>query len=153
MLDWRLVLPQLSAASMEHIEDLGLDRPPSFTTTGPDWEEARREGCGSPLELRLLRAMREAGMEEPEKQFEVRSPGGQLLTLADFAFLQQRVLIYVDGLAFHSALRQRIHDTVRTNQLQSMGYLVLRFIGPQVMSAPGQCVSQVQQAIETRHSQ
>jgi len=148
LLDWRLVVPQLSAATMGNVAELGSGPAPSYTTEGPEWEEARRAGCGSPLELRLLRAMRDAGLDEPEKQFEVRSTTGRLVTVADFAYPQQALLIYVDGLAFHSSLRQRIHDAAQTNQLQNLGYRVLRFVGPQVFSTTDDCVAGIRQALE-----
>ena len=46
----------------------------------------------------------------------------RLLTRADLAYLTpKRILIYADGLEFHSALRQRIHDTRQSNQLQTEG--------------------------------
>jgi very-short-patch-repair endonuclease len=59
------------------------------------------------------------------------------------------LLIYVDGLAFHSSLRQRMHDTSQTNRLQGMGYRVLRFLGSQVTHASGTCIAQIQSAMRT----
>lgn len=148
LLDWRLVLAQLQAAGADHVEDQGEAPAPSHRTRGPEWDEAREEGCGSPLELRLLRTMREVGLPEPEKQFEVHTDSGRLLTVADFAYPEQRVLVYVDGLAFHSSLRQRIHDAAQTNDLQVMGFHVLRFLGPQVYRNTQQCVSAIRHALE-----
>jgi len=148
LLNWRLVVPYLNAAVLENVEQVGAQRPVA-TTEGPEWDEARREGCGSPMELRLLRAMREAGLDEPEKQYEVHRTDGTLITIADFAYPQHRLLIYVDGLAFHSLLRQRIHDAAQTNHLQNMGYRVLRFLGPQVMATPGDCVRSIREATAT----
>ncbi len=124
----------------------------AFTTEGPEWDEARREGCGSPLELRLLRAIRDTNLPEPDRQQEVRSESGRLITVADFTYPQARLLIYADGLAFHSSLRQRIHDTIQTNELQNMGYRVLRFVGPQITSSPDQCVAQIRQALASNAS-
>jgi ATP-dependent helicase YprA (DUF1998 family)/very-short-patch-repair endonuclease len=147
LLDWRLAVPQLLAASLDNIRDLGSAEPESHSTEGPEWDEARREGCGSPLELRLLQAMRTGGFPEPEKQFEVQAPTGRLITVADFAYPGSGLLIYVDGLAFHSSLRRRIHDTFQTNQLQNMGYRVLRFVGAQVLSSVERCIAQILEAL------
>jgi very-short-patch-repair endonuclease len=135
LLNWRLVLPYLRAAAGEAIRTEGRLGAAAHVVDGPEWEEARREGCESPQELRLLRAIRAAGLPEPEKQYEVRE-GGILLTEADFAYPAQRVLIYVDGLAFHSSIRQRVHDNRQTNELQNLGYRVLRFLGREIPGAP-----------------
>jgi very-short-patch-repair endonuclease len=73
------------------------------------------------------------------------------LTRADFSYLTpRRILIYADGLEFHSAIRQRIHDTRRSNQLQTEGRQVLRFLGPQVYRNPADCVRQLQNALVLR---
>jgi very-short-patch-repair endonuclease len=109
------------------------------------------EGCGSPLELKLLLAMRHHGLPEPEKQFRI-DDAGRMITRADFAYPTERLLIYVDGLAFHSSLRQRIHDASQTNRLQAMDYRVLRFVGNQITRAPGDCVDQIRMALAVSRS-
>src|SRR5262249_44598018 len=58
----------------------------------------------------------------------------RLVTRADFAYTAPRsVLLYADGLEFHSSLRQRIHDTRQSNLLQAEGWAVIRFLGPQIL--------------------
>ena len=72
----------------------------------------------------------------------------RLLTRADFAYVTpKRILIYADGLEFHSAIPQRIHDTRQSNQLQTEGWQVLRFLGPQVHRNPADCVTQLENAL------
>jgi very-short-patch-repair endonuclease len=146
-LNWRLVVRQLEGVAQEAVETLAEDPDAAPATEGPEWDEARAEGCGSPLELVLLRAMRDAGLPEPAKQYEVRNLQGVLLTKADFAYPDDRLLIYVDGLAFHSALSQRLHDTRQTNELQMMGYHVLRFLGPEVHRGKQRCIDQIRAAL------
>lgn len=146
-LDWRLVVAQLRAASVDVVEDRGEALAPPQQTRGPEWDEARTEGCGSPIELRLLRAMRENGLPEPVKQHEIHGTDGRLLTAADFAYPDQRLLIYVDGLAFHSSLRQRVHDSVQSNQLLTMGFRVLRFLGVQIYRETTNCVQTIRSAL------
>jgi very-short-patch-repair endonuclease len=71
--------------------------------------------------------------------------------LSDFANVTpKRILIYADGLEFHSAIRQRIHDTRQSNQLQTEGWQVLRFLGPHVQRNPADCVTQLQNALGLR---
>ena len=151
LLNWRLVAPQLVSVQAEEVVEAGEAPPERASTEGPAWDAARREGCESPLELRLLEAMREAGLPEPEKQHRVANDAGRIITRADFAYSAEQVLIYVDGLAFHSSLRQRIHDASQTNQLQSMGFQVLRFISSQVTREAADCVRQIQEALNVAH--
>ncbi len=148
LLNWRLVMPQLKAAISETLTTTGTTRPSQSVMEGPEWGAARREGCGSPQELRLLLAIRQAGLPEPQKQFRITNDAGHLITQADFAYPDRRLLIYVDGLAFHSSIRMRIHDARQTNQLQNMGYRVLRFIGTQIMSSATECISQIRTALD-----
>src|ERR1039457_69214 len=86
ILNWRLAMPYLQAAAASELEPLVSTMPPS-RGGGPEWDEARREGCESPLELRLLKAIRSAGLPEPVKQHEVYDSRGRLLTRADFAYV------------------------------------------------------------------
>jgi hypothetical protein len=147
LLNWRLAMPYLQAAAASELDALVSAAAPS-RNDGPEWEEARREGCESPLELRLLKAMRAAGLPEPAKQHEVYDSRGCLLTRADFAYVTpKRILIYADGLEFHSAIRQRIHDTRQSNHLQAEGWQVLRFLGPQVYGNPADCMRQLRNAL------
>jgi very-short-patch-repair endonuclease len=69
----------------------------------------------------------------------------RLLTRADFAYLdcEPKLLIYVDGLAWHSDVRQRVHDNRVTNRLQMLGYRVLRFLGTETHRTPELCVEQI----------
>jgi len=147
MLHWRLIIPQLATARTEPVHDSGTTTGSHHTTEGPDWDAARLEGCESPLELRLLLAIRQSRLPEPQKQFTVSDHTGRILTRADFAYPGERLLIYVDGLAFHSSLRQRIHDAAQTNQLQGMGDRVLRFISSQVIQMTAACIAQIQSAL------
>lgn len=131
-----------------HIENVEAAAP---AVEGPEWEEARQEGCESPQELNLLKAIRADGtLPEPEKQHVVYDQN-KLLTRADFAYTdcEPKLLIYVDGLAFHSDVRQRVHDNRITNRLQMMGYVALRFLGTETHNTPGSCVKQIKEARST----
>ena len=148
MLDWRLIVPYLRGVTGEHVERIENVEAPAPTTEGPEWEEARKEGCESPQELNLLKAIRADGsLPEPDKQHVVYDHN-KLLTRADFAYVdcEPKLLIYVDGLAFHSDVRQRVHDNKVTNRLQMMGYRVLRFLGTETHNTRGTCVKQIKEA-------
>jgi ATP-dependent helicase YprA (DUF1998 family) len=150
MLDWRLVVPFLRPLASETVTAVGAisAAAPTPSLEGPEWDEARGEGCESPQELRLLNAIRADGtLPEPVKQHEV-SDAGRLLTRADFAYLDcdPKILIYVDGLQWHSSIRQRVHDGRTTNRLQMLGFRVLRFLGTETHNTPESCVDQIRQA-------
>ena len=57
------------------------------------------------------------------------------------------MLIYVDGLQWHSSVRQRTLDNRITNRLQMMDYLVLRFLGSEVQPDPETCVRQIKNSL------
>ena len=148
LLNWRLALPYLKVAAVSELRPLAPSAVAPPSGEGPEWDEARCEGCESPLELRLLKAIRAADLPEPDKQHEIRDSRGGLITRADFAYLvPRRILIYADSLEFHSGLRQRIHDTRQSNYLQTEGWQVLRFLGPHIHRNPAECVSQLQKAL------
>ncbi len=147
LLNWRLAMPYLRVAAMCDVQPVTVPEP-ATPGQGPDWDEARREGCESPLELTLLRSIRTAGLPEPLKQHELRDSQGRVITRADFAYVTpRRVLLYADGLQFHSSLRQRIHDVRQTNLLQAEGWRVMRFLGPQIRANPTDCVRQIRAAL------
>jgi ATP-dependent helicase YprA (DUF1998 family) len=151
LLDWRLAVPYLQALTGETVVEAGKVQgaQPVPKNEGPEWDEAHAEGCESPQELNLLKAIRADGsLPEPAKQYEVWD-GGRLLTRADFAFpdASPKVLVYVDGLEWHTSVRQRTHDTRITNKLQAMGYRALRFLGTQVHHDPDTCVQQIKDGL------
>jgi hypothetical protein len=97
LLRWPLVVStleglrdELPAAVPLHAIDVNDPRP---------WRAAFEAGVGSPLEYRCLQLLQGAGLT-PQKQFSIQS-SGRLITIADFAFPEQRVAIYVDGASIH----------------------------------------------------
>src|ERR1035441_2475430 len=76
ILNWRLAMPYLQSAAASELDPMASPSP-SSRGQWPEWDEARREGCESPLELRLLRAMRTTGLPEPVKQHEVYDSRGR----------------------------------------------------------------------------
>ena len=56
---------------------------------------------GSPLEYRCWLLLQAAGLT-PLKQFPIADPTtGRLITIADFAFPDRRVAVYIDGVSIH----------------------------------------------------
>ncbi len=147
-LDWRIVVPALSAASLEQIAEAGDVFASAHVMDSPEWVRAKETGFGSPLEMKLFNAMIAAGLPTPEKQLAIMDDG-YLLTVADLAVLSDdlKLLVYVDGLAFHSSLRQRVHDAWQTKRLTEMGYTVRRFPGSRVFHDVDGCVQEVKSVL------
>ena len=71
---------------------------------------------GSDGEGAFLRALREAGIEEPTRQYTVELPDGSKATV-DFAWLARRKLIDFVGLEVHADSRAHAADTIREDDI------------------------------------
>lgn len=99
--------------------------------------DGRRVGAplGSPAETRTLRLIREAGFEEPERQFVVALPDGSI-AVVDFAWPPRRKAIEVDGLVAHATARQLEEDLQRQNLIFQAGWQLRRFAARTVQNNP-----------------
>lgn len=85
------------------------------------WIEAYAAGVGSPLELKFLRVIEMKGIPI-EKQVGV--PVEAPISTADFARIDKKVAVYVDGAAFHVGSRLRRDRAIRS-KLRAAGWTVL----------------------------
>jgi ATP-dependent helicase YprA (DUF1998 family) len=110
------------------------------------WAQAFAAGCASPLEYRCLQLLENAGYA-PAKQYPIND-GGLPFTVADFAFPDRRVAIYVDGLAFHTGSRLR-RDRAIEERLQNMvhPWKILRFTARDVYHNQDSLLAQVESAL------
>jgi hypothetical protein len=99
--------------------------------------DGRRVGpaLGSPAETRALRLMREAGIEEPERQYIVVLSDGTVAIL-DFAWPRRLKAIEIDGLAAHATARQLEEDLKRQNLLFQLKWQLRRFSARTVQRQP-----------------
>ncbi|HLG65562.1 MAG TPA: DUF559 domain-containing protein [Ktedonosporobacter sp.] len=67
---------------------------------------------------------------------------------ADFAHLESRTVIEIDGAAYHSTPEQIERDQYRQQRLESWGWNVIRFSGKQVYRDPVRTVYRARNAIE-----
>jgi very-short-patch-repair endonuclease len=79
----------------------------------------------SELEDMLARIIREAGLPGPERQYEVALPSGT--KYIDFAYPALLLAIETDGYAWHGDREAFDRDRERDNELQTLGWRVLRF--------------------------
>ncbi len=89
-------------------------------------QEAFAAGCGSPLELKALKVIEGLGLE-PAKQYKITAPDADRpFTIPDFAFVDEKVAIFIDGVAYHVGDRLR-RDKAIDERLRKLGWHVLRF--------------------------
>ncbi len=110
-LSWPHVMPDLEALAVAPPEPL-----PIGVADADDprpWLEAYDAGVGSPLEFKFLRLFEQHGLQV-EKQVPVAPDvDGVPISQADFRVTGSKVLIYVDGAAFHAGNRLRRDRAIR----------------------------------------
>lgn len=102
-----------------------------------------KSGPESPIERRLLQAMKAGGVPTPCCQFSFRDEAGQLITVADFAYPEHKLAIFCDGFAWHGTSEKLASDAQKRNFLQARGWRVLTFWGRTILSQPTRCVEQI----------
>jgi hypothetical protein len=104
----------------------------------PTMSEFERKTCD------LLDA---AGIEPPVRQHPVRLPGGRVVFL-DLAWPDRLLALECDGLFDHATNLRLPWDDDRQNELQLLGWLVLRATWQTVHESPEVVVSQVRQGLD-----
>ena len=124
LLNWQCVTGALEG--LANSTTLEVDRNVRDVGDPLAWQEAFAAGCGSPLELKALRLMEGEGFA-PDKQYGIVAPNADRpFTIPDFAFVNERVAIYIDGVAYHSGDRLR-RDRAIDLSLMQLGWRVMRF--------------------------
>ena len=111
--------------------------------------EARDSHAATPrsvLERRMLRLLAAAGLPEPHCQVRVPRADGRVAFL-DFAYLQVRLGIELDGHAWHATARQRQRDHERQNQVVITDWTILRFTFEDVSRRPDYVTTLVRRAL------
>jgi very-short-patch-repair endonuclease len=100
----------------------------------------------SVLEQRTLDLLRGAGLEEPARQ--VPLPGWvEHPAHVDFAYLDARIVIEVDGRSWHTRTTEFELDRRRDSAAQLAGWVVLRFTWRQVTEDPVYVVATIRRAL------
>jgi very-short-patch-repair endonuclease len=99
-------------------------------------------GAYSEGEVRLHRELRRAGLTGWSANVAVRDEDG-LIGVVDVLFASARLVIELDGRAFHSDPEGFQHDRTRQNRLVRAGYTVLRFTWEDVTTRPADVVAQI----------
>ena len=97
---------------------------------------------GSVLETLLRTALAEAGLPRPVTQFHVVDHGHEVARV-DFCWPGQRLIVEADGFAFHSNRAHYRRDRQHMNELERLGWRVLRFTWEDVVDRPEHVVGLV----------
>jgi very-short-patch-repair endonuclease len=97
----------------------------------------------SEFERRTCRVLAAAGLDDPVRQHPVRLPDGRLVLL-DLAWPSQLLALECDGLFDHATDRRLPWDDDRQNELQLLGWLVLRVTWATLHRDPAAVVRQVE---------
>lgn len=100
----------------------------------------------SELEALFLRILRDAGVPEPEREVDLGDVE-DWVGRVDFVFRPARLVVEVDGRAYHTALLDRERDERRDNRLMAAGWRVLRFTWRQLVERPHEVVALVRAAL------
>lgn len=106
-------------------------------------------GARSEAERTAHRRLRAGGLGGWSANHEVRLRGYGSAVL-DLAFVDQRVLVEIDGWAFHRGLRAFLRDARRQNALVLAGWVVIRTNWFELQESPEVFVANVVEALETR---
>jgi very-short-patch-repair endonuclease len=90
-----------------------------------EWRGPEHEPGDSPGEVRLVQLLRGAGLPRPVQQHEVRANGRTMRI--DLAYPAPRIAIEFDGWTYHSSRHAFDNDRARANELEVLGWTVLRF--------------------------
>lgn len=89
----------------------------------------------------------EAELAPERVQYVIRDPRGSRIGRVDFAWPSRRVVVEVDGFAFHANREQYRNDRKRFNAMGLAGWLVLRFSWEDVVANPGHVCASVAAAL------
>lgn len=107
----------------------------------------RRSESG--LETRLGRLVARVPGPPPERQFWFTTASGRRRR-ADFAYVEQGVLIEADGRDAHARMLALDDDRVRDNDAAAAGWLTLRYTGRRMRDAPDAVVAEIAAVLVTR---
>ncbi len=98
----------------------------------------------SEAERRFLRTVRSADLPEPGANVDVNG------VTVDFLWSQERLIVEVDGFAFHSDRAQFERDRLRDAELAAQGYSVIRVTWRQLVDQPEAVLARLRRALRRR---
>ena len=105
----------------------------------------------SVLESRMAAVFNRYDLPAPCFQYEIRDDG-MLVARVDFAYPEPKIVIEVDGWSVHGTAHATRLDFERQNEIEQLGWLVLRFTWYDVVRRPHYVAGQIQRALRTRRT-
>lgn len=102
--------------------------------------------AGSVLETLLRLVLVDAGLS-PVSQHVIRDRAGAFIARVDFCWPDRRLVVEADGFAFHSDRASYRRDRDRLNELERLGWRVLRFTWEDVQQRPEYVVALVRECL------
>ena len=103
----------------------------------------------SVLERRMQRLLARAGLPPAISRYKLRLRNGRVVEL-DFAMVDDRLDLEVDGHGSHATRKQRAADNERENAIEDTGWRVRRFTYEQVVRDPDQVATAIRSALASR---
>ncbi|MHB8511578.1 MAG: type IV toxin-antitoxin system AbiEi family antitoxin domain-containing protein [Actinomycetota bacterium] len=100
----------------------------------------------SPLESQVLRLLKESGLPIPMLQYVVEAEG-RFIARVDFAYPDRMIAIEADGYRYHDGRTEFDGERARGNELESLGWCVLRVTSKHLQEDPESVVDWVRRAL------
>ena len=140
-------LRQTPALRFQRIALLGFDaRSPLATALRARLADAQ-SGTLAESERHLKRLMERAGLRGWVFNAEIRSATDELLGVGDCVHFTLRIVVEVDGWAWHTDRQRFQRDRDRQNALVHAGWMVLRFTWLDLIDHPDRVIASIRRAI------
>lgn len=91
-----------------------------------------------------------AGLPPPAWNVELRDKAMKVIGIGDAVWIEERVVVELDGLRFHSTPEQRRRDNRKDRRLVSEGWLVLRYTWLDAMERSDEIISEIRGVLASR---
>lgn len=105
------------------------------------------------LERHTGRLFTAAGLPPPDWNVELRDDAAAVIGIGDAVWVEQRVVVELDGLRFHSTPAERRRDNRKDRRLSMTGWLVLRYTWLDLMERPEEVIAEVRGSLAKRAEQ
>jgi len=106
-----------------------------------------QSGTLAESERHLMRLMKRAGLKGWMFNAEIRSASDELLGIGDCVNFTLRIVVEVDGWAWHTDRKRFQRDRDRQNALVQAGWTVLRFTWRDLVDRPDHVIDSIRQAV------
>jgi very-short-patch-repair endonuclease len=117
-----------------------------------DLVAAASTGTRSAAEHLTAQMLKRSGVLGWRANVPIHDGAGRLIGIGDFVFGAERVVVELDGRAFHTTSDRFERDRQRQNQLIGAGWVVLRFTWRDLTQRPAYVVATIRQILQDRRS-